>query len=1029
MAGNDPTTNTPAGATTALGLQTQAKTTVLPAVPTAPPLPIPYPSFPGPYLPPSPLEPASVPASPLFSPLPFWMDGPLSLMPATPSLMPAVPSPLPIPYPGIGAGPGTQPATPTQTPTQQPTVPATMQGPPTPDGLAPGNPQPVEPEPDPKKISGAANALFKAMDGWGTDETAVHNAMRGMSAKEIAALKAEYADHYGRDLSDDLHDEMSGKDLAEAEAMLSGDPVKSAVAQLDNAANGGLLGIGTDEGKIKDVLGKLPDAATRQKVAAEYEKQTGVKLDAMLQDEMSSYDLAESKALLDGDTTKASAIKLDQAMNGGLFGWGTNEKGIYDTLAGCKTQKERDAVAAAYKERTGEELNAALGNELSGAEKDVATALMSGDEAAAAAAKIKVAAGGWGTDEQAIYKEFESITANEKDPVKAKAKRDALIAAYNAKYGDEKNGGESFNSMLNSEFGGMDREKAQMLAQDGKLSDTFALKYAMHSGPFGGLGTDEALLRTTLEGKTKAEIDKIKADYQTAYGKPLMDDIGGEVDGRDGFEIGQMLKGKPTTPQEMADRANEAWEFERGSGSNAFSNGVMDLFSNKGAMLDRQHLRMQETFEKAKNDGAIDPAEAKRIEKLFGWQGQDVKNYQEAKDTVANTTATVATIAAAAALTAATGGAGSPALVAALTQMGVGAGVASGLAVGGVTLASGLVGQGAKWAMLGDSYGAQDAQIDLARNALNAITAGVGKGLEPGISGVLGIAAKEKDKIPLTFLEGFQKSLLTDGFANMSGAVINTAFDEKAYQGDDFLGVLGKNLAMAGVTTGVSAVGKGLSTPVSDLVGIPHAQPGQTVAGPTVLQNMAKEGIIGGVTGLGTGMTQALFDPTSWDTGGNFFGNMLEKGGLGMLSGGLSKAAGGAVDPLMGSSQSNPYLWSLLKGGARTGIEVGVSNPFNPSHWDGAQAKLWLTTLLPGVLKAGMGEVNKTYGKNVSTSIAAQQTAAQTPAPVPAPVAATPTPVPTPVPTPSAPVSVPDRAVFPSSPLVDDQAVFERLAK
>ena len=50
--------------------------------------------------------------------------------------------------------------------------------------------------------------------------------------------------------------------------------------------------------------------------------------------------------------------------------------------------------------------------------------------------------------------------------------------------------------------------------------------------------------------------------------------------------------------------------------------------------------------------------------------------------------------------------------------------------------------------MLGDSYGAQDAQIDLARNALNAITAGVGKGLEPGISGVLGIAAKEKRQDP-----------------------------------------------------------------------------------------------------------------------------------------------------------------------------------------------------------------------------------------------------------------------------------------
>lgn len=1006
MAGNDQT----AAPGTAPGLQTQAKTQV-PAAPTAGmPAPMPtLPLFPGPF---GPMSLMSQDASPL------WPG-------AVSPLFPHAPSPLPFPYPFMAppslTPPQTAPATPTQAPATA--TPTTVQGPATPAAMTPGAPQPVEPEPDPKKISAAANSLFKAMDGWGTDEAAVHKAMRGMSAKEIAALRAEYRDHFGRDLNADIRSEMSGKDLAEAEAMLSGDPVKSAVAQLDNAANGGILGLGTDEGKIKDVLGKLPDAATRQKVAAEYEKKTGVKLDKMLQSEMSSYDLAESKALLDGDTTKAAAIKLDQAMNGGLFGWGTNEKGIYDTLAGCKTQKERDDVAAAYRERTGEDLNAAVGRELSGAEKDVATSLMSGDEAAAAAAKIKVAAGGWGTDEQAIYKEFETITANEKDPAKAKAKRDALIAAYNAKYGDEKKGGQSFDSMLKSEFGGMDRDKAQMLARDGKLSDTFALKYAMHSGPFGGLGTDEALLRTTLEGKSKAEIDKIKADYQTAYGKPLTDDLKGEVDGRDGFEIGQMLKGKPGSPQEMAERAEEAWQFERGTGSNWFSNGVMDMFSNKGAMLDRQHTRMQETFERAKADGSLDPAEAKRIEQLYGWQGQDVKNYQEAKDTVASTTATVATIAAAAALTAATGGAGSPALVAALTQMGVGASVAGGLAVGGVTLASGLVGQGAKWAMLGDSYGKQDAQLDLARNALNAVTAGVGKGLEPGISGFLGIAAKEKDKIPLTFLEGFQKSLLTDGFSNVSGAVLNTAFDEKAYQGDDFLGVLGKNLAMAGLTTGVGAVGKGLSTPVSDLVGIQQAAPGQTAPPATMLQNMAKEGIIGGVTGLGTGLTTALMDPTSWDTGGNFFGNMLEKGGLGMLSGGLSKGAGGMVDPLMGSSQSNPYLWSLLKGGARTGVEVSVANPFNPSHWDGTQAKLWLTTLLPGVLKAGMGEANKTYGKNVSTAIAAQQ-AAGSPAPAPAPAAPTPTVEPAP-----APVSVPDRAVFPDSPLADDQAVFDRLQK
>lgn len=139
------------------------------------------------------------------------------------------------------------------------------------------------------------------MDGWGTDEKAVHDARRGMLPQEIVALKKEYQAHFGRDLTSDIKGEMSGEDLAEAEAMLTADSVKSAVAQPNNAANGGFLGLGTDEVKIKSVLSSLPDLDTRKKVADEYEKTTGTKLGQMLQDEMSSYDLAESKALPEGN--------------------------------------------------------------------------------------------------------------------------------------------------------------------------------------------------------------------------------------------------------------------------------------------------------------------------------------------------------------------------------------------------------------------------------------------------------------------------------------------------------------------------------------------------------------------------------------------------------------------------------------------------------------------------------------------------------------------------------------------------------
>lgn len=929
-----------------------------------------------------------------------------------------------------------------------------------PPGVVPPNQPPAEPEPDQKKISAAANNLFKAMDGWGTDEKAVHDAMRGMSPKEIAALKKEYQAHFGRDLTSDIKGEMSGEDLAEAEAMLTADPVKSAVAQLNNAANGGFLGLGTDEDKIKSVLSSLPDPDTRKKVADEYEKTTGTKLGQMLQNEMSSYDLAESKALLDGDKNAAAAIKLDRAMNGGVFGWGTDEKGIYDTLAGAKTQAERDEIAKLYKERTGEKLDAAFKREMSGAEKDVATSLMAGDETAAAAAKIKVAAQGWGTDEDAIYKELENIGASEKDPAKAKAKRDAMIAAYDAKYGDKKSGGESFSSMIDSEFGGMDREKASMLAQDGKLSNSFALKYAMHSGPFGGLGTDEALLRTTLDGKSKAEIAQIKEDYRKAYGHELDADLNEEVDGRDGFELGQMMKGKPTTPQEMMERANENWEFERGSGASGFSNTVMDLFSNRGEVLDKQHERLKVEYEKAKSSGQIDEKAAARIAQLYGWQGQDVKSYQESKDSVTNTAAAVATITAAAALTALSGGAGSPALVAALAEMGMSTAVASGVAAGGISLVSGGAGMLTKYGMLGDSYGGQDMAIDGGKALMTALTAGLGKGLEPGISNYLGIAGKEAQKIPLSFTEALKKNLLTDGFANLSGAVVNTAFDEKAYKGDDFLGILAQNLGKATVSTGFSSVAKGLATPVSDMVGIDRLTPGGAFKPATVLQSMMRDGITGGIGGLGTGLTDAAFDPTSWNTAGGFFGNALERGGLGMLGQGLGKAASGGIDAWMGSSTMHPYLWSLLKGGVKGTAETGIGNAFNPKAWSGDQATQWMTTMVPGVLKGATGDANKTYGKNVQAAIDRRNTEAQAaanpppvtdgqdaatpvvPTPVvtapaaPTPVVAPPTttaPVVTPPTTPAqvvTPQVTPPQAparLFPDSPLASDDDVAERL--
>ena len=101
-----------------------------------------------------------------------------------------------------------------------------------------------------KKTEGAANELFAAMDGWGTDEKKIFAALRGKSAEEIKAIKAAYHAKTKRSLEADLTAELSGNDLKEAKALLSQDPVQQKVAALQNA----MQGFGTDEKKVKQNL-------------------------------------------------------------------------------------------------------------------------------------------------------------------------------------------------------------------------------------------------------------------------------------------------------------------------------------------------------------------------------------------------------------------------------------------------------------------------------------------------------------------------------------------------------------------------------------------------------------------------------------------------------------------------------------------------------------------------------------------------------------------------------------------------------
>ncbi|MEH2546696.1 regulator of replication initiation timing [Bradyrhizobium sp. AZCC 2262] len=135
-----------------------------------------------------------------------------------------------------------------------------------------------------------------------------------------------------------------------------------------------------------------------------YRARYDLDLDDHIESEMSGDELDQAQAELAGEPSKADAIALHDAVDG----IGTNENKIYETLRN-KTPEEIEKIRAEYRKKYGEELDAALKDDLDeGNETDRAMALLKGDTATADAIALDEAMRGGltglGTDEAEIEK-------------------------------------------------------------------------------------------------------------------------------------------------------------------------------------------------------------------------------------------------------------------------------------------------------------------------------------------------------------------------------------------------------------------------------------------------------------------------------------------------------------------------------------------------------------------------------------------------------------------------------------------------
>ncbi|HEY0250058.1 MAG TPA: hypothetical protein VGC41_00975, partial [Kofleriaceae bacterium] len=429
-----------------------------------------------------------------------------------------------------------------------------------------------------------------------------------------------------------------------------------------------------------------------------------------------------------------------------------------------------------YKAKTGQDLRADLTSKLDGANKDVSDKLLDGDVAAANAARVKAATESFFTDKDAIYKAMDG---------KSPADRAAMMADFKKMYGDK--GGGDLDKTLKDNLSGLDLDKANQLKDNGKLDDAFAMKYAME-GSF--WSTDKTLLKKTLEGKSKEDVAKLSGEYKAKYGIDLQGELSQTTSGRDGFEINELMKGEPKTIDEKMDRARERYQFERGSGSNPLSKGIVDTFSDKGEMLDAQNARMEDLYKKI-HSGQASSEEKALLDRVTGYQGMDTKNYQETKDSVSNGAAAVAAIAASTAATVATGGAAAPAEVA----------IIAALCGGAATIAT-------KTIIQDQGYSNEELRNDVIMTGVNMATGGTMGALGAEGGALFNAAGKMADS-PIAqqmIIQGVSGAV-SSGVSGATGAMLQGG-DAKAMLKAGGMGALGGGVTGA-VTGGVGAGLKG----------------------------------------------------------------------------------------------------------------------------------------------------------------------------------------------------------------------------
>lgn len=294
-------------------------------------------------------------------------------------------------------------------------------------------PQPtVRDAPDFNATEDAAT-LRKAMKGLGTDEDTIIDILTSRSNRQRQSIEAEFKREYGRDLIEDLKDELGGTFESLMVAL-----IRTPYEFLGHELNKAMDGMGTDDEALVEILAPLNPVQVQELVAF-YEEKYGRPLAEHLCSETSGHFRRLLTLIITGVRDPPNAVDpglaAEQAaslFDAGAGTMGTDEEVFNRIFSHCSFAQLR-LIFEEYKNLTGKTIEQAVKSEMNG---DLLAGLLAIIEcvqspAAFLAKRLHNAIEGAGTDDRTLIRIIVSRSEIDLETIKLEYERIFDKTLYN----------------------------------------------------------------------------------------------------------------------------------------------------------------------------------------------------------------------------------------------------------------------------------------------------------------------------------------------------------------------------------------------------------------------------------------------------------------------------------------------------------------------------------------------------------------------------------------------------------------------